>query len=83
MTVCVIDAPAAIELVRRGYGGGSERELFAPTLLRSQVLAILHAEKLSSLGATCYATRLRLSSEPNRWATCSVSPEAGAILWEG
>jgi predicted nucleic acid-binding protein len=44
MAVYVIDAHAAIELVRRGYSGGGERELFAPTLLRSQVLAILHAE---------------------------------------
>ena len=44
MTVYVIDPHGAIELVRRGYEGGSEWELFAPTLLRSQVLAILHAE---------------------------------------
>jgi predicted nucleic acid-binding protein len=44
MTVYVIDAHAAIQLVRRGYSGESKGELFAPTLLRSQVLAILHAE---------------------------------------
>ena len=43
MDVYVIDAHAAIDLVRRGYRGG-DYELFAPTLLRSQVLAILHAE---------------------------------------
>ena len=50
MTVYVIDAPAAIDLVRRGYEGGYEWELFAPTLLRSQVLAILHAEPVAGGG---------------------------------
>lgn len=50
MTVYVIDARAAIELVRAGYEGGSEWELFAPTLLRSQVLAILHAELAAGRG---------------------------------
>lgn len=50
MTVYVIDAHAAIELVRRGYSGGGDWELFAPTLLRSQVLAILHAELVSGGG---------------------------------
>lgn len=44
MTVFVIDARAAIELVRRDYKGGPMWELFAPTLLRSQVLAILRTE---------------------------------------
>lgn len=45
MDVYVVDAEAAIELVRRGYTtDGDDRELFAPTLLRSQVLAALHAE---------------------------------------
>lgn len=44
MTVYVIDAHAAIELTRKGYSGADEWELFAPTLLRSQVLAILHSE---------------------------------------
>jgi predicted nucleic acid-binding protein len=42
--VYVVDAPAAIELVRRGYEERGDRELYAPTLLRSQVLAMLHAE---------------------------------------
>lgn len=50
MAVYVIDAHAAIELVRRGYSAGSEWELFAPTLLRSQVLAILHAELVTGGG---------------------------------
>ena len=50
MVVYVIDAHAAIELVRRGYSGGGEWELFAPTLLRSQVLAILHAELVAGRG---------------------------------
>jgi predicted nucleic acid-binding protein len=50
MAVYVIDALAAIELVRRGYSGGREWELFAPTLLRSQVLAILHAEVVEGHG---------------------------------
>lgn len=50
MTVYVVDAHAAIELVRRGYGRGSEGELFAPTLLRSQVLAILHTELVAGRG---------------------------------
>ncbi|MDH3248059.1 MAG: hypothetical protein OEQ47_03825 [Acidimicrobiia bacterium] len=50
MTVYVVDAYAAIDLVRRGYDGGSEWELFAPTLLRSQVLAILHAELVAGRG---------------------------------
>lgn len=44
MTVYVIDAHTAIELARRGYEREPERNLFAPTLLRSQVLAILHTE---------------------------------------
>ena len=50
MTLYVIDAHAAIDLVKRGYEGGSEWELFAPTLLRSQVLAILHAELVAGGG---------------------------------
>lgn len=50
MTVYVIDAHAAIELVRRGYSGEGEWELFAPTLLRSEVLAILHAELVAAGG---------------------------------
>lgn len=49
MAVYVIDAHAAIELARRGYSGGGS-ELFAPTLLRSQVLAILHSEVLAGGG---------------------------------
>lgn len=47
MVVYVIDAPAAIELVRRGYVPPEGQELYAPTLLRSQVLAILHTELLA------------------------------------
>ena len=50
MAVYVIDAHAAIELVRRGYSGGGEWQLYAPTLLRSQVLAILHAELVAEGG---------------------------------
>jgi hypothetical protein len=50
VTVYVIDAPAVIDLVKRGYEGGYEWELFAPTLLRSQVLAILHAELVAGGG---------------------------------
>lgn len=51
MDVYVVDAPAAIELVRRGNTKGSgDFELFAPTLLRSQVFAILHAELLAENG---------------------------------
>jgi hypothetical protein len=48
MTVYVVDAPAAIELVRRGYVAPGEQELFAPTLLRSQVPAILHVEVVTA-----------------------------------
>lgn len=44
MAVYVIDAPAAVELARRGYTPDGERDLFAPTLLRSQVLALLHRD---------------------------------------
>lgn len=50
MAVYVIDAHAAIELVRRGYSGKGEWQLYAPTLLRSQVLAILHAELVADGG---------------------------------
>lgn len=50
MVVYVIDAHAAIELARRGQRGGEEWELFAPTLLRSQVLAILHSEVVAAGG---------------------------------
>lgn len=48
--VYVIDARAAIELVRGRYSGDGERELFAPTLLRSEVLAILHTELVAAGG---------------------------------
>lgn len=45
MTVYVIDAEAAIEVVRRGHSAADlECDLFAPTLMRSQVLALLHRE---------------------------------------
>ncbi len=48
--VYVIDAHAAIELVRAGYESGTKWELFAPTLLRSRVLAILHTELVAGRG---------------------------------
>lgn len=44
MAVYVPDAAAAIELAERGWSGGSGCELFAPTLLRSQVLSILRRD---------------------------------------
>lgn len=44
MAVYVIDASAAVELARSGFTPDADREVFAPTLLRSQVLALLHAE---------------------------------------
>jgi predicted nucleic acid-binding protein len=48
MAVYVIDAQAAIDLVRGGYSGSAE--LFAPTLLRSEVLAILHTDLVADGG---------------------------------
>jgi hypothetical protein len=49
--VYVIDADAAIEFVRRGHTKpGGDYELFAPTLLRSQVLSILHTELVAEDG---------------------------------
>ncbi len=47
MAVYVVDAPAAIELARRRFAPDDERELIAPTLLRSQVLALLHGEAVA------------------------------------
>lgn len=44
MAVYVVDAAAAVELAAAGFAPDADRELFAPTLLRSQVLALLHAE---------------------------------------
>jgi predicted nucleic acid-binding protein len=44
MATYVIDAHAAIDLARRGYDAPRGQDLYAPTLLRSQVLAILHSE---------------------------------------
>lgn len=38
MVVFAIDAEAAIDLARREFALGADREIFAPTLLRSQVL---------------------------------------------
>lgn len=49
MDVYVVDAVAAIDLARRGWEPDGV-ELFAPTLLRSQVLAIMHAELLRAGG---------------------------------
>jgi hypothetical protein len=49
--VYVIDAEAAIELARRGHTTpGGNYALFAPTLLRSQVLSILHTELVTQDG---------------------------------
>lgn len=42
MTRFVVDAGVALELARSGTEIGSEHELLAPTLLRSQTLSILH-----------------------------------------
>lgn len=50
MEVYVVDAHAAIELVRRRYSGGGEFEVVAPTLLRSQVLSICHTELVAGRG---------------------------------
>ena len=47
MGVYVPDAAAAIDLAERGWSGGSSCELFAPTLLRSQVLSILHRDVIA------------------------------------
>jgi len=50
MAVYDVDAAAAIELARRGYAStGVDRELYAPTLLRSQVLTPLHTELLAGV----------------------------------
>ena len=49
--VYVIDADAAIDLVRRRHNApDGEYELIAPTLLRSQVLSILHTRLVSGDG---------------------------------
>jgi predicted nucleic acid-binding protein len=42
MATYVIDAPAAIELVGRGFEDAGAHSLMAPTLLRSQTLSLLH-----------------------------------------
>ncbi|BCI53256.1 hypothetical protein NIIDNTM18_25340 [Mycolicibacterium litorale] len=42
MTVFVIDAPAAIDLVAKGATIPSEHSLAAPTLMRSQALALVY-----------------------------------------
>ncbi len=47
MAVYVVDAPAAIELARRHFAPDGEHQLLAPTLLRSQVLALLHGEAVA------------------------------------
>lgn len=44
MDVFVIDAEAAMDLARRDFAVAENREIFAPTLLRSQVLALCLAE---------------------------------------
>jgi predicted nucleic acid-binding protein len=42
MTRFVVDAGAALQLVSDGIPVSAEHELLAPTLLRSQVLSLLH-----------------------------------------
>lgn len=42
MTRFVVDASAVLELARRGAAVATEHQLLAPTLLRSQVLSVLH-----------------------------------------
>ena len=42
MTIFVIDAPVAIDLATSGAAIPSEHSLAAPTLLRSQVLALVY-----------------------------------------
>lgn len=42
MTIFVIDAPAAIDLATSGAAIPAEHSLAAPTLLRSQVLALVY-----------------------------------------
>lgn len=42
MTRFVLHAPAAIALAGEGFAPPAEHELLAPTLLRSQVLSLLH-----------------------------------------
>lgn len=46
----MIDAGAAIALVRRGYSARDGIDLYAPTLLRSQVLALARRELVSDDG---------------------------------
>jgi predicted nucleic acid-binding protein len=42
MTKFVVDASAVLHLAAEGIQVGAEHELLAPTLLRSQVLSLLH-----------------------------------------
>lgn len=42
MTRFVVDASAVLHLAATGVGVGTEHELLAPTLLRSQTLSLLH-----------------------------------------
>ena len=42
MTKFVVDASAVLHLVTEGIEIGAQHELLAPTLLRSQVLSLLH-----------------------------------------
>lgn len=87
MTVYVIDAHAALELVRRGHPGGNDWELFAPTLLRSQVLAIVHAELVAGRGqarqlldlaeGACRLPRRLLGDAVLRRAAWTIATEQG------
>lgn len=47
MTAYVVDAPVVVHLLRRGLTVSAEHTLLAPTLLRSQVLSLLHEASAS------------------------------------
>lgn len=58
MDVFVIDAEAAIDMARRDVVVGEGREIFAPTLLRSQVLTMCLAAASTSQTETARALEL-------------------------
>ena len=61
MTRFVVDAGAVLELARSGLEVPAEHELLAPTLLRSQVLSVLHeAVQRGELPADVARERLAL-----------------------
>lgn len=47
MTRYVVDAPVVVQLLSRGVTVSTEHTLLAPTLLRSQVLSLLHEASAS------------------------------------